>query len=68
MVIDQMVLDSAGARGFTRIKLLAGILRSVVKHSSHGNPPNFEVHTPNATLAARSTMFDTTGQLGSDAG
>ena len=59
MVIDQLLLDSNGARGSTRIKLLAGILRSVVKHSSYGNPPNFEVHTPNATLAARSTMFDT---------
>ena len=24
-----------------------------------GNPPNFEVHTPNAILAARATLFDT---------
>src|SRR5882757_9342585 len=65
MVIDQMLLDSNGARSSTRIKLLTGILRSVVKHSSHGNPPNFEVHTPNATLAARSTMFDTAYSQGS---
>ena len=59
IVIDQQLLGSGGARASTRIGILAGILRSVVKHSSHGNPPNFEVHTPNAILAARSTMFDT---------
>jgi hypothetical protein len=41
------------------------MLRSVVKHSSRGNPPNFEVHTPNAILAARSTMFDTAYTQGS---
>jgi FecR protein len=59
IVIDQQLLGAGGARSSTRVSMLAGILRSVVKHSSYGNPPNFEVHTPNAILAARSTMFDT---------
>ena len=59
IVIDQELLGPGGARASTKVSILAGLLRSVVKHSSHGNPPNFEVHTPNAILAARSTMFDT---------
>jgi hypothetical protein len=59
IVIDQQLLGAGGARASTKVSMLAGILRSVVKHSSYGNPPNFEVHTPNAILAARSTMFDT---------
>ena len=64
IVIDQQLLGSGGARAATRISILTGLLRSVVKHSSHGNPPNFEVHTPNAILAARSTMFDTAYEQG----
>lgn len=64
IVIDQQLLGAGGARASTRVSMLAGILRSVVKHSSHGNPPNFEVHTPNAILAARSTMFDTSYSQG----
>jgi hypothetical protein len=64
IVIDQQLLGAGGARASTRVSVLNGILRSVVKHSSHGNPPNFEVHTPNAILAARSTMFDTSYSQG----
>jgi hypothetical protein len=64
IVIDQQLLGVGGARASTRVSVLAGILRSVVKHSSYGNPPNFEVHTPNAILAARSTMFDTSYSQG----
>ncbi len=59
IVIDQQLLESGGVRSSTRVRMLAGILRSVAKHSSHGNLPNFEVHTPNAILAARGTTFDT---------
>lgn len=59
IVIDQQMLGAGGARASTKVSLFGGLLRSVVKHSSHGNPPNFEVHTPNAILAARSTEFDT---------
>ena len=59
IVIDQQMLGAGGGRASTRVNLLSGLLRSVVKHSSKGNPPNFEVHTPNAILAARSTEFYT---------
>lgn len=59
IVIDEHVLGSGGARTSTKVRLLAGILRSVAKHSSSGELPNFQVHTPNAILAVRGTTFDT---------
>jgi hypothetical protein len=59
IVIDEELLGPGGARASTRVHLLAGILRSVARHTSAGTPPNFEVHTPNAILAARGTTFDT---------
>ena len=58
IVIDKELLGPGGARASTRVHLLTGILRSVAKHTS-GAPPNFEVRTPNAILAARGTTFDT---------
>src|SRR6516164_1692258 len=59
IVIDEELLGPGGARASTRVHLLAGILRSVARHTSSGTLPNFEVHTPNAILAARGTTFDT---------
>jgi hypothetical protein len=58
IVIDEELLGPGGARASTRVHLLAGILRSVAKHTA-GTPPNFEVRTTNAILAARGTTFDT---------
>src|SRR6516165_11007774 len=59
IAIDEELLGPGGARASTRVRLLAGILRSVAKHTSTGTLPNFEVRTPNAILAARGTTFDT---------
>jgi hypothetical protein len=58
IVIDEQLIAPGGGRASTRVRLLKGILRSLVKHSARGNP-NFEVHTPNAILAARATDFKT---------
>jgi hypothetical protein len=57
--IDEQLLGPGGASTSTKIGLFAGILRAIVKHSSNGNPPNFQVHTPNAILSVRGTKFDT---------
>jgi hypothetical protein len=59
LVLDVQLLGSGGAVASTRIGLLAGIMRSIVRHTSSGSPPNFEVHTPNAILSVRGTKFDT---------
>lgn len=59
LAIDEQLLGQGGARASTRVSLLAGILRAVAKHTSGGSLPNFEVHTPNAIMAARGTTFDT---------
>ncbi len=59
LVLDEQLLGSGGAAASTRIGLLAGIMRSIVRHTSSGSPPNFEVHTPNAILSVRGTKFDT---------
>jgi hypothetical protein len=58
IVVDRQLIGPGAGRTSTRIRLLKGILRSLVRHSARGNP-NFEVHTPNAILAARATEFDT---------
>jgi hypothetical protein len=59
IVIDEELLGPGGARASTRVHLLAGILRSVARHTSAGTAPTFEVHTANAIMAARGTTFDT---------
>ncbi len=59
LVLDEQLLGSGGAVASTRIGLLAGIMRSIVRHTSSGSPPNFQVHTPNAILSVRGTKFDT---------
>lgn len=58
LVLDEQLLGSGGAVASTKIGLLAGIMRSIVRHTSTGSPPNFEVHTPNAILSVRGTKFD----------
>jgi hypothetical protein len=59
LVIDEQLLAPDGAVASTKIGLLAGILRSIDRHTSSGSPPNFQVHTPNAILSVRGTKFDT---------
>jgi hypothetical protein len=56
--IDEQLLGPNGAGASTKIGLFAGILRSIVKHTSNGSPPDFQVHTPNAILSVRGTKFD----------
>ncbi len=57
--IDDQLLGPSGANASTKIELFAGILRSIVMHTSSGSPPNFQVYTPNAVLSVRGTKFDT---------
>jgi FecR protein len=59
LTIDEQLLGPDGAATSTKIGLLAGVLRSIVRHTSSGSPPNFQVHTPNAILSVRGTKFDT---------
>jgi hypothetical protein len=58
IAIDQHLVG-AGGRTSTYISLAQGFLHSFVHLVSVGNPPNFEVHTPNAVAAARGTRYDT---------
>jgi hypothetical protein len=57
--IDEQLLGPGGAGSSTKIGLFAGILRAIVKRTSSGSPPNFQVYTPNAILSVRGTKFDT---------
>jgi hypothetical protein len=57
LVLTENILNPDGSRASTKVTLLKGLVRSLVKVSS-GSPPNFEVHTPNAVASARGTMFD----------
>ncbi|MGA2409628.1 MAG: FecR family protein [Candidatus Binataceae bacterium] len=63
LTIDQNLLTSTGTRQSTRVSLLDGVVRSLVRFTP-GTPPNFEVHTPNAVAAARGTSYDTQYQKG----
>jgi len=58
MVVERNDLNPDGSRAATDIKLVGGLLHSLVRHAP-GNTPNYEVHTPNAVAAARGTDFDT---------
>ena len=62
--IDDQLLGPSGASASTKIELFAGILRSIVIHTSSGSPPNFQVYTPNAVLSVRGTKFDTSSSDG----
>jgi ferric-dicitrate binding protein FerR (iron transport regulator) len=63
LVINQQTVGPGGGRASTRIGLLGGLVRSLVKVTP-GTPPNFEVNTPNAVASARGTMYDTSFQNG----
>jgi ferric-dicitrate binding protein FerR (iron transport regulator) len=58
LVLNENMLNAAGARSRTSVTLLGGLVRSVVRFTA-GTPPNFEVHTPNAVASARGTTYDT---------
>ena len=55
--LDQFT--TAGGSVSTRVTLLAGVLRSVVSGTSGGAPSSYQVCTPNAIAAPRSSKFDT---------
>jgi len=57
LTIDENTLNADGTRASTKVSLLSGMVRSLVR-STAGTPPNFEVHTPNAVASARGTNFD----------
>jgi hypothetical protein len=57
LTIDENTLNPDGTRAATKVSLLSGMVRSLVR-STPGTPPNFEVHTPNAVASARGTNFD----------
>ena len=63
LVIEENRLNASGSRASTRLGLLQGLVRSVVRVSA-GTPPNFEVHTPNAVASARGTIFDVSYEKG----
>lgn len=57
LVLTQDVVGPNGARVNTKVTLLTGLLRCLVK-SVPGHPPSFEVHTPNAVASVRGTIFE----------
>jgi hypothetical protein len=63
VVIEENRLDASGARTSTRLGLLQGLVRSMVRVTA-GTAPNFEVHTPNAVASARGTIFDVSYEKG----
>ncbi|HEX3408736.1 MAG TPA: FecR family protein [Candidatus Binataceae bacterium] len=63
LTIDENTLNANGTRASTKVSLLSGLVRSLVR-STPGTPPNFEVHTPNAVASARGTGFDVDHQTG----
>ena len=57
LMLTENFLNPDGSRASTKVTLLNGVVRSLVKFGP-GSLPNFEVHTPNAVASARGTMFD----------
>lgn len=57
LTIDENTLNANGSRASTKLSLLNGLVRSLVR-TTPGTPPNFEVHTPNAVASARGTGYD----------
>jgi ferric-dicitrate binding protein FerR (iron transport regulator) len=57
LVLTENILRPDGSRASTKVTLLSGLVRALVRVSA-GDAPNFEVHTPNAVASARGTMFD----------
>ena len=63
LTFDENTLNPDGTRASTKVSLLSGLVRSLVR-STPGTPPNFEVHTPNAVASARGTSYDVDHQTG----
>lgn len=63
LVIQENLVNAAGVRESTKLGLLQGLVRAVVRVTA-GTPPNFEVHTPNAVASARGTIFDVSYEKG----
>jgi FecR protein len=63
LTIDENTLNATGTRASTKLSLLNGLVRSLVR-STPGTPPNFEVHTPNAVASARGTFYDVDHETG----
>ena len=57
LVLTEDTVNPDGSRASTKVTLMSGLVRSLVR-TSPGGAPNFEVHTPNAVASARGTMFD----------
>jgi hypothetical protein len=58
LVLTENVLNPNGTRASTKVTLMGGLVRSLVRFSA-GGQPNFQVNTPNAVAAARGTTYDT---------
>jgi len=65
LVLTENTLNPDGSRASTKVTLLGGLVRSVVRATA-GGTPNFEVHTPNAVAAARGTKFDVAYEKGQE--
>ena len=63
LTIDENTLNPDGTRASTKLSLVNGLVRSLVK-STPGTPPNYEVHTPNAVASARGTGYDVDHETG----
>jgi ferric-dicitrate binding protein FerR (iron transport regulator) len=63
LTIDQNTLNASGSRDTTKLTLLTGLVRSLVR-TTPGTPPNYEVHTPNAVASARGTNYDVDHETG----
>ena len=65
LVLTESTLNPDGSRASTKVTLLGGLVRSIVRVAA-GGAPNFEVHTPNAVAAARGTKFDVAYEKGQE--
>jgi hypothetical protein len=63
LVLTENLLNPDGSRASTKVTLLGGLVRSLVRVAANG-APNFEVDTPNAVAAARGTRFDVSYEKG----
>jgi len=63
LVLTENTLNPDGSRASTKVTLLGGLVRSLVRVAA-GAAPNFEVNTPNAVAAARGTKFDVSYEKG----
>jgi len=63
LTVDENTLNPNGTRASTRLSLLNGLVRSLVR-TTPGTPPNYEVHTPNAVASARGTSYEVDHETG----